>query len=181
MDWPAIVERGRALVPPRMRAKVEGFLGECDLMLGQYLRGQLLVMVILAVFYSVGLALFGFDLALPVGVFTGMAIAIPYVGFGLGLLLALFTGLLEFASWYPVVAVAVVYGVGQVVESLVLTPRLVGNRIGMNPLMVIFALLAFGHLFGFVGVLVALPVSALLVVAVGRLRTLYLESRLYGG
>jgi predicted PurR-regulated permease PerM len=181
LDWPRLVQRTQELVPPRMRAQVDGFLEECDSVLGQYLRGQLLVMLILAAFYSIGLALFGFDLALPVGVFTGLAIFIPYVGFGLGLLLALLAGVLQFASWYGVVAVAVVFGIGQVVESLFLTPRLVGERIGMNPLMVIFALLAFGHLFGFVGVLIALPLSALLVVAVRRVRTVYFDSPLYRG
>ena len=181
MDWPALVARAQGLIPRARLAAVTGFLDECDAVLGQYLRGQLLVMLILAAFYAVGLALFGFDLALPVGVFTGLAIFIPYLGFGLGLLLALLAGLLQFASWYGFVAVAVVYGVGQVAESLFLTPRLVGERIGMNPLMVIFALLAFGHLFGFVGVLVALPVSAVLVVGVRRVRAAYLESPLYRG
>jgi len=180
MDWPVLVGRARAMIPPRMLAGVERFVVECDTMLGQYLRGQLLVMLVLAAYYSVGLGAFGFDLALPVGVFTGLAVAIPYVGFGLGLVLALVTGVLEFSGWYPWVAVAVVYGIGQLVESLLLTPRLVGERIGMNPLMVIFALLAFAHLFGFVGVLIALPVSALLVVAVGRLKDAYLDSGLYG-
>ncbi|MFT3955944.1 MAG: AI-2E family transporter [Piscinibacter sp.] len=180
-DWPRLVERTQALIPPRMRERVNGFLDECDAVLGQYLRGQLLVMLILAAFYSIGLALFRFDLALPVGVFTGLAIFIPYLGFGLGLLLALLAGVLQFASWYGLIAVAVVFGIGQLVESLWLTPRLVGERIGMNPLMVIFALLAFGHLFGFVGVLIALPVSALIVVAVRRLRIAYLDSPLYRG
>ncbi|WP_298832871.1 AI-2E family transporter [uncultured Piscinibacter sp.] len=181
IDWPQLVERTQGMVPPRMRERVVGFLDECDAVLGQYLRGQMLVMLILAAFYSIGLALFRFDLALPVGVFTGLAIFIPYLGFGLGLVLALLAGVLQFASWYGVIAVAVVYGIGQLVESLWLTPQLVGERIGMNPLMVIFALLAFGHLFGFVGVLIALPVSALLVVAVRRLRTAYLASPLYRG
>jgi predicted PurR-regulated permease PerM len=181
LDWPQLTRRAGALVPPRSFAAVEGFVLECDRMLGQYLRGQLLVMVILAAYYSIALALFGFDLAVPVGVFTGLAIAIPYLGFGLGLLLALLAGLLQFASLYGLLAVAVVYGVGQVVESLYLTPRLVGERIGMNPLMVIFALLAFGQLFGFVGVLIALPISALLVVAARRVHAAYLESRLYRG
>jgi predicted PurR-regulated permease PerM len=181
IDWPQIVRRTQALIPRQRLAAVTGFLDECDAVLGQYLRGQLLVMLILAAFYSIGLALFRFDLALPVGVFTGLAIFIPYLGFGLGLLLALLAGLLQFASWYGVIAVAVVFGIGQVVESLYLTPRLVGERIGMDPLMVIFALLAFGHLFGFVGVLVALPLSAVLVVAVRRVRTLYLDSPLYRG
>ncbi len=181
MDWPRLADRLAALVPPRMRESVNGFAAECDSVLGQYLRGQLLVMLILAAYYSIGLTLFGFDLGLPVGTFTGLAVFIPYLGFGIGLILGLLTGILQFASWYAVVAVAVVYGIGQVIESFFLTPRLVGERIGMNPLAVIFALLAFGQLFGFVGVLVALPLSALLVVAVRRLLAAYLESRLYRG
>ncbi|MBX3621189.1 MAG: AI-2E family transporter [Rhizobacter sp.] len=181
MDWPRLLQRLFDLVPPRLRQSVASFVIESDLMLGQYLRGQLLVMVILAVYYSVGLALFRFDLAVPVGVFTGLAVFIPYLGFGLGLVLALVAGVLQFASWYGVVAVAVVYGLGQVIESFFLTPRLVGERIGINPLTVIFALLAFGHLAGFVGVLLALPVCAVLVVAARRLHTLYIESKLYQG
>jgi predicted PurR-regulated permease PerM len=178
-DWPGLKARAWALVPPTLRAPVGGFLTECDDMLGGYLRGQLLVMGALAVYYSLGLVLAGFDLGLPIGVFTGLAVFIPYVGFGLGLLLALLAGLLQFASWYGVAAVAVVYGVGQMLEGFVLTPRLVGERIGLSPLMVIFALLAFGHLLGFVGVLIALPLSALAVVAVRRLHAAYLGSALF--
>ena len=180
-DWPNMVARLHGLVPPRMRAGVQGFLDECDGVLGQYLRGQLMVMGALALYYSVALVIAGFDLALPVGIFTGMAIFIPYLGFGLGLALALLAGALQFASWYGVIAVAVVYGFGQIGESLLLTPRLVGERIGLNPLAVIFALLAFGHLLGFIGVLIALPVSALLLVALRRARGAYLGSRLFLG
>jgi predicted PurR-regulated permease PerM len=179
MDWPRLTQRVQSMVPPRLRTGFHGFMGECDIMLGQYLRGQLLVMLSMAAFYSLGLTLFRFDLALPVGVFTGLAMFIPYLGFGLGLLLALLAGVLQFASGYGVLAVAVVYGLGQMLEGFYLTPRLVGERIGLSPLMVIFVLLAFGHLFGFAGVLVALPVSAVLAVAAVRLRGWYLASRLY--
>jgi predicted PurR-regulated permease PerM len=181
MDWPQLVQRLQGFIPPRMRDQVNGFLDECDSVLGQYLRGQLLVMLVLAVGYTAALALAGFDLALPVGVFTGLAIFIPYLGFGLGLALALLAGVLQFASLYGVIVVAVIYGIGQLVESLFLTPRLVGERIGLNPLAVIFALLAFGQLFGFVGILVALPLSAVALVALQRLKAAYLGSRLYGG
>ncbi len=181
MDWPQMVARLQALIPPRLRERVVGFLDECDGVLGQYLRGQMLVMLSLAVFYTAALALAGFDLALPLGVFTGLAVLIPYIGFGLSLLLALLAALLEFGSWYGVVVVLVIYGVGQLLESFVLTPYLVGERIGMNPLAVIFALLAFGHLFGFIGVLVALPVGAVAVVALRRLRAMYVSSHLYAG
>lgn len=179
MDWERFVQRAVALVPPRMRGAYDSFIDEADDVLGQYLRGQMLVMLILAVFYSVGLALFGLDLALPIGVFTGLAIFVPYVGFGVGLILALLAGLLEFASVKALAMVAVVYGLGQLIESLYLTPRLVGERIGLHPLVVIFALLAFGQIFGFVGVLIALPASAVLLVAVRRVHAKYLASDLY--
>ena len=179
LDWKPFVARLFELVPPRMRPRVDSFAGECDQVLGQYLRGQLLVMVTMAVFYSTGLALFGLDLALPIGVFTGLAMFVPYVGFGIGLLLATLAGLLQFASAKALVMVAVVYGTGQVVEGFFITPRLVGERIGLHPLAVIFALLAFGQLFGFVGVLIALPASAVLLVAIRRVRAGYMASNLY--
>jgi predicted PurR-regulated permease PerM len=181
MDWDRFVQRVLALVPLRLRGGYDSFTGEADSVLGQYLRGQLLVMLIMAVFYSVGMALFGLDLALPIGIFTGLAMFVPYLGFGIGLILAILAGLLQFASIKAVVMVAVVFGVGQVLEGFVLTPRLVGERIGLHPLAVIFALLAFGQVFGFVGVLVALPASAVLLVAIRRLQAGYMTSKLYTG
>jgi predicted PurR-regulated permease PerM len=181
MEWDAFTGRLVRVVPPSMRRSFDEMTEEADLVLGQYLRGQLLVMLIMAVFYAVGLALFGLDLALPIGVFTGLAMFIPYVGFGIGLLLAILAGLLQFASLKALVMVAVVYGIGQVVESLYLTPRLVGERIGLHPLAVIFALLAFGQVFGFVGVLIALPASAVLLVAMRRIMLRYMSSKLYQG
>jgi predicted PurR-regulated permease PerM len=179
LDWNGLVARSKTLIPPRMRAGVQGFLDETDAVLGQYLRGQLLVMGLLAVFYTVGLALVGLKLALPIGVFTGLAVFVPYLGFGLGLVLALLAALLQFQTLLGVALVGGVYLVGQVVESLYLTPRLLGERIGLHPIAVIFALLAFGHLFGFVGVLVALPASAVLLVAGRMVRRGYLHSELY--
>ncbi|NIC43217.1 AI-2E family transporter [Aquabacterium sp. A08] len=179
LDWAGLVARTKALVPPRWQARTQRFLDETDEVLGQYLRGQLLVMGILAVFYTVALALVGLNLALPIGVFTGLAVFVPYLGFGLGLVLGLLAALLQFQTLTGVLLVAAVYGVGQVVESLYLTPRLLGERIGLHPIVVIFALMAFGHVFGFVGVLIALPASAVLLVAVRRVQALYLGSALY--
>lgn len=180
MDWPSLVARSQALLPPRHRPAVLGFVDECDRMLGQYLRGQVLVMLALAVFYALALALVGLELALPIGVFTGLAVAIPYVGFGLGFALALLAALLQFGGGAGLLGVLAVYALGQVLESVVLTPRLVGERIGLHPLTVILALMAFGQVFGFVGVLVALPASAVGVVALRRLKAWYLDSPLYG-
>ena len=179
MDWNRLVSKVLELVPPSARPRVDSFTHEADQVLGQYLRGQLLVMVIMAVFYSTGLALFGLDLALPIGFFTGLAMFIPYLGFGVGLILAILAGALQFASVKALVMVAVVYGTGQAIEGFYVTPRFVGERIGLHPLAVIFALLAFAQLFGFVGVLVALPASAVLLVAMRRLRASYMASKLY--
>jgi len=179
LDWPATVKRCKALIPPRWRAATESFLGDTDAVLGHYLRGQLMVMAVLAVFYTVALSLVGLDLALPIGVFTGLAVFVPYLGFGLGLVLAVLAALLQFQSLDMVLWVLAVYGVGQMVESLFLTPRLIGERIGLHPIAVIFALMVFGHALGFVGVLIALPASAVVAVALGRLQSFYTASSLY--
>jgi predicted PurR-regulated permease PerM len=179
VDWHDFKARFEALIPRRWHAQTIGMLNEIDALLAQFLRGQLTVMAVLAVYYSVALAIAGFDTALPVGILTGLLIFIPYVGFTLGLLLALLAGLLQFEPLYALLAVGLIYGVGQVVESFFLTPRLVGERIGLHPLAVIFALLAFGQVFGFFGVLAALPVSAALLVALVRLKAAYFESDFY--
>jgi predicted PurR-regulated permease PerM len=178
-DWDRLVALVVELIPPAVRPRFDAFMNECDEVLGQYLRGQLLVMLALAIYYAIALALFGLELALPIGVFTGLAVFVPYLGFGLGLALALLAGLLQFVSVKALVMVGVVFGLGQLIESFFLTPRLVGERIGLHPLAVIFALLAFGQLLGFVGVLIALPASAVLLVALRRLRDGYLQSDLY--
>ena len=179
LDWPATVQRCKTLIPPRWRAATESFLVDTDEVLGHYLRGQLMVMAVLAVFYTVALSLVGLDLALPIGVFTGLAVFVPYLGFGLGLVLAALAALLQFQSLDMVLWVLAVYGVGQMVESLFLTPRLIGERIGLHPIAVIFALMVFGHALGFVGVLIALPASAVVAVALGRLQSFYTASSLY--
>jgi predicted PurR-regulated permease PerM len=178
-DWHDFARRFEGLLPRRWHALVVGMLAEIDALLAQFLRGQLSVMAALAVYYSAALALAGFQSALPIGILTGLLAFIPYVGFATGLGLALLVGALQFGSLYGLVAVAVIYGLGQVIESFLLTPRLVGERIGLHPLAVIFALLAFGQLFGFFGVLLALPASAVLLVGGRRLKAAYLDSEFY--
>ncbi len=179
VDWHRIARRAEDLVPRRWHDTILGFAREIDELLSQFLRGQLSVMLILAAYYSIGLAVAGFDVALPVGIFTGILVFVPYVGFSTGLALALLAALLQFGNLYGLLAVAVVYGVGQVLESFFLTPKLVGGRLGMSPLAVIFALLAFGELFGFFGILLALPASAVVMVGLRHLLKLYLSSDLY--
>jgi predicted PurR-regulated permease PerM len=179
LDWHRVVALIGGIVPRRWAGRAGNLAHEVDGLLAQYLRGQLAVMLTLAVYYSAALAIAGFDIALPIGIVTGLLVFIPYLGFGFGLVLALIAALLQFDGWYGLIAVAVVYGIGQVLEGFFLTPRLVGERIGLHPLAVIFALMAFGQLFGFVGVLLALPASAIVSVAVKHLRTQYLNSTFY--
>jgi len=179
LDWHALLGRIENAIPRRWVGNAILLGNEVDGLLAQYLRGQLAVMLTLALYYSVALAAAGFTVALPVGIITGLLIFIPYIGFGVGLVLALIASVLQFDGIQGLVLVACIYGIGQFIESFILTPRLVGERIGLQPLTVIFALLAFGHLFGFVGVLLALPGSAILAVAFRHLRAQYLNSSFY--
>jgi predicted PurR-regulated permease PerM len=179
IDAESVTGGAWGLVPLESRARFAGFLGECDTMLRQYLKGQLAVMGAMALIYPLGLMLTGLNLAWPIGVFTGLAVFIPYLGYTTGLVLALMSAAIQFSGWHGVAEVAAVYAVGQVLESFVLTPRLVGERIGLSPLAVIVALLVFGEVFGFVGVLVCLPVSALLVVGMRHAMAAYRASAFY--
>lgn len=179
VDAPALSAAAWSLVPQRARPGLHGFLADCDATLRQYLRGQLAVMLALALYYALGLTVTGLKLAWPIGVFTGLAVFIPYLGFGTGLVFALMTAAIQFESWHGIAGVAVVYMLGQLLESFVLTPRLVGGRIGLSPLAVIVALLLFAQAFGFVGVLVALPASAVGVVALRRAAGLYRASEFF--
>ncbi|MBK7016443.1 MAG: AI-2E family transporter [Sulfuritalea sp.] len=181
LDWHGMLARFGGIVPRPWHAKLRQIAGDIDSVLSQYLRGQILVMAILAVYYSMALWIADIPSALSIGVVTGLLIFIPYLGYATGLILALLVAVLQFAGWGPIVAVLIVYGIGQVLESFVLTPFLVGERIGLHPLAVIFALMAFGQLFGFFGVLAALPASAALLVGLRELRLLYLDSRFYRG
>ncbi|MFZ6676671.1 AI-2E family transporter [Undibacterium sp. Tian12W] len=179
MDWHSLIKRLSHFIPRRFVNNVAHAVEEVDDILAQYLRGQILVMIVLAVYYSVALSIARFDLALPVGIITGFLVFIPYLGFGLGLVLAVIGAILQFDGFSGLMSVAIIYGIGQVVESFYLTPRLVGERIGLHPLTVIFALMAFGELFGFIGILIALPASAVISVAVKHIRTSYLNSPFY--
>lgn len=179
VDWHELMGRIKRFIPLRWSKQTVSRVQEVDELLGQYLHGQLLVMLALSVYYSVGLSIAGFDLALPVGILTGILVFIPYLGFGIGLFLALVSAVLQFNDMTGLIAVAIIYGLGQAIESFYLTPKLVGERIGLHPLVVIFALMAFGQLFGFIGILVALPASAVLSVVVKYLRISYLNSSFY--
>lgn len=179
-DWDLLVEEVRSLLPRSIEPTVSQLARESDEVLGAFLRGQLMVMLALGSIYSIGLWLAGLEVALLVGMLAGLVSFVPYLGFIVGFLAAGLAMLLQTQEWLPLLPVLAVFGVGQLVESLLLTPLLVGDRIGLHPVAVIFAVLAGGQLFGFFGVLLALPVAAVLAVLVRHAHQRYLQSGLYG-
>jgi len=178
-DWHSMIQHISTLIPRKFYAKSALIASQIDAVLAEFLRGQLTVMLVMSAFYAIGLWMAGLELALPIGVLSGLLGFVPYLGIGIGMLLAVFSGLLEFNTLGELIPVLVVFGLGQIIESYWLTPNLVGDRIGLHPVVVIFALLAGGQLFGFTGVLLALPASAAIAVALRHVRTSYLDSGLY--
>jgi predicted PurR-regulated permease PerM len=180
-DWNLIVQRVEALVPRARKGQINTIFSEIDAVLAEFLRGQFVVMLVMSVYYVSALWLAGLEGALPIGLITGLLVFIPYIGSFSGLLLATVAALLQFDNMTSVAWVWAAFFLGQVIEGMAVTPLLVGERIGLHPVAVIFALLAFGQLFGFFGVLLALPASAALLVGLRHLRSAYLAGSLYGG
>lgn len=178
-DWHALIGKIAELIPRRWYGKIAQIAHEIDLVLAEFLRGQLSVMLLMSIFYATGLWLAGLELALPIGLIAGMLGFIPYVGATIAIILALMSAALQFADLSQLIPIVVVFGLGQLVESMLLTPWLVGDRIGLHPVAVIFALLAGGQLFGFTGMLLALPVSAAIVVGLRHLKHGYMASDTY--
>lgn len=160
IDWNHFFKLIRTVVPVRAQETIHHLAMHADGLLSQYLRGMLIVISIMSVFYSVGLSIIGIKGAAALGVFTALMIVIPYIGITLGFTLAVLAALLQFGPGGAIIGVLVLYGLGQFIEGFFLTPRLVGERIGLHPVAVLFALLLFGELFGFFGILLALPISA---------------------
>lgn len=178
-DWHDFVERLEALIPRRYHQWALGFFGEIDRVLGEFLRGQIAVMLIMSAYFVVALWLAGLEYALPIGMLSGLLVFVPYLGALVGLLLGTLAGFTQFESILGLAAVWAVFGIGQLLEGFLVTPWLVGDRIGLHPVAVIFALLVFGSLFGFFGVLLALPASAILLVGLREIGKRYLQSELY--
>lgn len=178
-DWPLLLARIEQVIPRQQHAKVLEIAGEVDCILAEFLRGQLAVMVLMSAFYTTALWFTGLEFSLPIGVMAGMLVFVPYLGMIIGLALATVAAFTQFGHFTDVMLVWAVFGAGQMLEGMMVTPWLVGERIGLHPLVVIFALLAFGQLFGFFGVLLALPLSAALFVGLRHAKDWYLASNLY--
>jgi len=172
-DWDVLVARVHVLLPRRLEKKIVLVAKESDQVLGAFLRGQMLVMLALAIIYSLGLKLVGLDLAFLIGLLAGLVSFVPYLGFIVGIVVASLAALMQFHELMPLLYVALVFGIGQMLEGMVLTPLLVGDRIGLHPVAVMFAVLAGGQLFGFLGVLLALPVAAVIAVILRHVHEWY--------
>ena len=180
-DWDAILARLNDLIPPRHRATAGRLARESDEVLATFFKGQFLVMAALAAIYSLGLWMAGLELALLIGLIAGLVSFVPWLGPVIGVIAAGAAMYFQTGDLAPLVPVAIVFGVGQLLEGMVLTPLLVGERIGLHPVAVIFAVLAGGALFGFLGVLLALPVAAVLAVLARHLAARWRASPLYTG
>jgi predicted PurR-regulated permease PerM len=179
-DWDVMVQKIHDLLPLRWAPVASGLAAEVDEVLGAVFRGQIMVMIALGTIYSIGLWLVGLNLGLLIGLFAGLISFIPYAGSITGIVLASTVALAQFGELWPVVSVLMVFGVGQMMEGMWLTPWLIGNRIGLHPVAVIFAVLAGGQLFGFLGVMLALPLASVVMVLLRHAHGLYKESDLYG-
>ncbi|MHA6193566.1 AI-2E family transporter [Pseudomonas wadenswilerensis] len=180
-DWDLMMAKLRSLLPRQREPQVVELAGECHEVLGAFVRGQLLVMLALGVIYAGGLMLVGLELGLLIGLLAGLAAIVPYMGFIIGIGAAMIAGLFQFGGdIYPLLGIAAVFMVGQALEGMVLTPLLVGDRIGLHPVAVIFAILAGGELFGFTGVLLALPAAAVIMVLLRHAHDFYKRSDMYG-
>lgn len=178
-DWDLMMARIGELLPRNIEPVVTLWARECDEVLGAFMKGQLVVMLVLGIIYAIGLALLGVDLALLLGVTAGLASIVPYLGVIVGIVSSGVAAYVQMQDPMILIGVAVVFGVGQLLEGMVLTPKLVGDRIGLHPVAVIFAIMAGGQLFGFVGVLLALPVAAVIRVLLSHLHRGYVASHLY--
>ena len=163
-DWDTLMAKMLGMIPLAWQDQTSSIVGEADEVVGAFLRGQFIVMCALGVIYGTGLWMIGVQLALLLGMVAGLASLVPYLGFIVGVVSSLFAAYFQFHDWRVLLWVGVVFGVGQAVESMLLTPILVGDRIGLHPVAVIFALMAGGQIAGFIGIVVALPVAAVITV-----------------
>ena len=178
-DWDLLVARVNELLPRQIEPTISRLARESDEVLGAFLRGQLSVMLSLGTLYAVGLWLVGIDVGPLIGMVAGLISFVPYLGAIVGLGMALIAAVVQYQDWTHVFMVLAVFGVGQTIEGYVLVPKLVGDKIGLHPVAVIFAVLAGGELFGFLGVLLALPAAAVAMVLLRYLHEKYTASQLY--
>ncbi|TAM60770.1 MAG: AI-2E family transporter [Rhodanobacter sp.] len=178
-DWDRLVATIDRMLPRSIQPTVARLARESDKVLGAFVRGQLLVMLALGVFYGAGLSLAGLSVGLLIGLIAGLLSFVPYLGFIVGFGAAVIAVLVQYGDWTHLLIVCGVFAIGQLLEGYVLVPKLVGDKIGLHPVAVIFAVLAGGYLFGFLGVLLALPAASMIMVLLRHALEQYRQSELY--
>jgi len=178
-DWDLMISKIHDAIPRRVEQKTSQIAQEVNVVLGAFFKGQILVMLCLAVLYFIGLSLVGLEFALLIAIIAGLVSFVPYLGLIIGLVLACSASLLQLHDASGIMLVLLVFTSVQVLESVVLTPILVGDKIGLHPVAVIFAVMAGGQLFGFTGILLALPIAAVLLVLLNHMNDRYKSSQLY--
>jgi predicted PurR-regulated permease PerM len=181
LDWDKMLQSFRRLIPRPYEHSTLSIVRECHSVLGAFVKGQFLVMLLLGIVYAVGLQLIGLEVGLIIGMVAGLASIIPYLGFAVGMIAAVIASLFQFGlDWTQLLLVGVVFMIGQMIEGYILQPFLLGDKIGLSPVAVVFAVLAGAQLAGFLGMLIALPVAAVIVVLLRHVRDHYQQSNLYG-
>jgi predicted PurR-regulated permease PerM len=181
LDWDRMLDNLRRLIPRPYEKTTLTIVSECHSVLGAFVKGQFLVMVLLGVVYAVGLQLIGLEIGLIIGMVAGLCSIIPYLGFAVGIIAAVIATFFQFGiDWWQLVLVGIVFMVGQAVEGYILQPFLLGDKIGLSPVAVVFAVLAGAQLAGFLGMLIALPVAAVIVVLLRHIREYYEHTPFYG-
>lgn len=180
LDWDRMLDSFRRLIPRRYEEQTLVIVKECHSVLGAFVKGQFLVMVLLGVVYAMGLQLIGLEVGLIIGMVAGLCSIIPYLGFAVGIIAAVIASLFQFCiDWMQLLLVGVVFMIGQAVEGYILQPFLLGDKIGLSPVAVVFAVLAGAQLGGILGMLIALPVAAVIVVLLRHAREFYENSPMY--
>ena len=182
LDWDRVVSSVDSWIPLPHRETVRGLAREIDNAIAGFVRGQAVICLILAVYYAIGLTLAGLNFGFLIGLMTGLFAFIPYVGAATGAIVAGIVTVAQFwPNWTPMLMVAGVFLVGQALEGYVLSPKLVGAKVGLHPVWLMFSLIAFGYLFGFLGLLIAIPVAAAIGVLLRFALRQYLASPIYTG
>ena len=181
LDWERMLKQMHRLIPRPYEKNTMRIVRDCHMVLGAFVKGQILVMFLLGVVYAVGLQIIGLEVGLIIGMVAGLASIIPYLGFAVGIISAVIATLFQFGiDWMQLFLVGVVFMIGQAIEGYILQPFLLGDKIGLSPVAVVFAVLAGAHLGGILGMLIALPVAAIIVVLLKHAREFYESSLWYG-
>jgi len=178
-DWPTMVDSIESLLPMRGKSKVREIFVSINELLSAYIRGQLNICLLLSLYYIIGLSIIGLDLAVLLGIISGFFIIVPFIGVMISFLLVFISAYFSYGAGIQLVYISLIFAIGHVIESYILSPKIIGERIGLHPVWIIFAVFAGGSLFGFVGILFAVPIAGIIKVLLTHLLSYYKSSKIF--